>query len=426
MAGTSFTACRVKNTILDHSRFTQVAYRNEKNAVPRDRCIRTKGTGLFQRWTMSSEVKVSPLQDISDPPAQSTTLLGYSAAMNTLRQQIHRLAVTEASVFIVGESGTGKELAAQEIHALSQRKQQIFLPINCGAISPQLLESELFGHEKGSFTSADRLHKGYFERASGGTLFLNEIMEMPVASQVKLLRVLETKKFVRIGGNQMLDSDVRIIAATNQCPVQAIAEGRFRLDLYHRLNILSIQLPSLRERIEDIELLARYFLNEFNQLYATKKILSLRMICELKKYSWPGNVRELRNFIHRACILSNHTVDMAVPQEFIYKLGEKRRSVDIRLGTTIYEANRHLILSTLLYCGGVKKKAADLLGISLKSLYNRLEDYKSNQKLKVLPTIYPFPVRYETSLVGEQYAAKSNDHVGEHTDPQLHFMRELR
>ncbi len=260
MAGTSFTACRVKNTILDHSRFTQVAYRNEKNAVPRDRCIRTKGIGLFQRWTMSSEVKISPLQDISDPSVQSTTLLGHSAAMHTLRKQIHRLAVTEASVFIVGESGTGKELAAQEIHALSQRKQQIFLPINCGAISPQLLESELFGHEKGSLTGADRLHKGYFERARGGTLFLDEIIEMPVASQVKLLRVLETKKFARIGGNHMLDSDVRIIAATNQCSVKAIAEVRFRLDLYHRLNILPIQLPSLRERIEDIELLARYFL----------------------------------------------------------------------------------------------------------------------------------------------------------------------
>lgn len=374
---------------------------------------------------MSSEVETSALQGVPETALQSTSLLGYSAAMNLLRQQIQRLAVTEASIFIIGESGTGKELVAQEIHAQSQRKQQIFLPINCGAISPQLLESELFGHEKGSFTGADRLHKGYFERARGGTLFLDEIIEMPVISQVKLLRVLETKKFVRIGGNHMLDSDVRIIAATNQCPLHAIAEGRFRLDLYYRLNILPIQLPSLRDRMEDIELLARHFLNEFNRLYATKKILSARMISDLKKYSWPGNVRELRNFIHRACILSNHLVELAIPNEPTNKLEEKKRSIDIRLGTTLYEANRRLVLSTLLYCGGVKKNAANLLGISLKSLYNRLEDYKCNEKLQMLPGMNPLPMHYETSLVGEKYAAKSNDHVDERTDTQLHCMREF-
>ena len=245
---------------------------------------------------------------------------------------------------------------------------------------------------------------------------------MPVTSQVTLLRILETKKFTRIGGNHMLITDVRIIAATNQCPPQAIEEGRFRLDLYHRLNILPIQLPSLRERTEDIELLARHFLNEFNRLYATNKILSVRMISDLKKYSWPGNVRELRNFIQRAYIFSNHLVELAVPEESINKLGEKRHSIDIRLGTSMYEANRRLVLSTLLYCGGVKKNAADLLGISLKSLYNRLEEYKCNEKLQLLPSSKSLPLHYENFLVGEKYVAKSNDHVDERTDTQLHCM----
>ncbi len=173
-------------------------------------------------------------------------LLGESEAMRLLRDHIARVAPTEASVLLLGESGTGKELVAQNIHAQSARKRHPFLPVNCGAISPQLIESEIFGHEKGSFTGADRQHKGYFERASGGTLFLDEVVEMPIELQVKLLRVLETGSFMRIGSNQELHTDVRIVAATNREPEAAIAAGRLRLDLYHRLNVFPLKIPALR------------------------------------------------------------------------------------------------------------------------------------------------------------------------------------
>lgn len=372
---------------------------------------------------MPLEVKTSLSQDKPDSSAPSSKLLGYSTAMDTLRRQIQRVAATYASVFIVGESGSGKELVAEEIHAQSQRKEHVFLPVNCGAISPHLIESELFGHEKGSFTGADRLHKGYFERASKGTLFLDEILEMPIASQVKLLRVLETKKFTRIGGNQLLHSDARIIVATNQNPLEAIAEGRFRLDLYHRLNVLPIHLPSLRERKEDIELLARHFLDEYNQCHQTQKKLSMHMVFNLRKYSWPGNIRELRNFIQRACILSNAIVELALPSEPVSIAKENPQLVDIQVGMTIAEANRRLILATLELCGGVKKQAADLLGISLKSLYNRLEEYGQYEKTEV-PTVIR-PMNYTTLLVGANHVEEINDHADDGVDTKLFGMRKL-
>lgn len=372
---------------------------------------------------MPLEVKTSLSQDKSTPTRHTTALRGYSAAMYALREQIQRVAVTEASVFIVGESGSGKELVAEEIHAQSHRKERIFLPVNCGAISPHLIESELFGHEKGSFTSADRLHKGYFERASKGTLFLDEILEMPVSSQVKLLRVLETRKFTRIGGNQVLHSDARIIVATNQDPLQAIAEGRFRLDLYHRLNVLPIQLPSLRERTEDIELLARYFLDEYNQCHQTQKTLSAQIITDMRKYSWPGNVRELRNFIHRACILSNVVVEFPLPPEPLSIAAENQQLTDIRVGMTIAEANHRLVVATLFFCGGVKKQAANLLGISLKSLYNRLEEYGHCEK-KFTPSLRR-PMQFENLLAGVNHVEKISHHTDGCVDAQLFGMRKL-
>ena len=194
--------------------------------------------------------------------SQEGELLGQSRVMNKLRYQIERAAPTEIGIFLIGESGTGKELVAQEIHHQSHRFQKPFIPVNCGAISSHLIESELFGHEKGSFTGADRRHRGYFERASGGTLFLDEILEMPMGLQTKLLRVLETGKFTRVGGAHEIYSDVRVIAASNQDPSRAINEGRLRLDLYHRLNRFPIRLSALRDREEDIDFLANHFLNE--------------------------------------------------------------------------------------------------------------------------------------------------------------------
>src|SRR3954447_11991557 len=192
-------------------------------------------------------------------------ILGSSAPMQKLYDQLNRVSPTSATVLLVGESGTGKELAAQTIHDLSRRKKRPFLPLNCGAVSPNLIESELFGHEKGSFTGADRQHKGFFERAHGGTLFLDEITEMPQELQVKLLRVLETGSSTRVATTQPISADVRLIAATNRNPEAAVADGKLREDLYHRLNVFPIELPPLRDRATDIELLAQHFLNQLNK-----------------------------------------------------------------------------------------------------------------------------------------------------------------
>jgi two-component system response regulator AtoC len=308
-------------------------------------------------------------------------MLGASAAMQKLYNHIGRVAPTEATVLLLGESGTGKELAAQTIHDLSLRQKHPFLPVNCGAISPQLIESEIFGHEKGSFTGADRQHKGYFERASGGTLFLDEITEMPLELQVKLLRVLETGSFMRIGSNQELETDVRVIAATNRDPEEAIMEGKLRLDLYHRLNVFPLKIPPLREREADVELLALHFLDEFNLAHGTSKVISPDGLDCLKGYHWPGNVRELRNYMQRAFILSDQTIDAVALAPAMTTQARLGLTLAIPVGTSLADVDRKLIFATLELCGGAKKRAADILGISLKTLYNRLEEYGPHEAL---------------------------------------------
>lgn len=314
------------------------------------------------------------------PPALANRLLGDSAAMQTLGEHIRRVAPTEASVLLLGESGTGKEMVAQTIHAQSARHRQPFLPVNCGAISPQLIESEVFGHEKGSFTGADRQHKGYFERACGGTLFLDEVIEMPIDLQLKLLRVLETGTFMRIGSNQELQTDVRIIAATNRDPDSAISEGRLRLDLFHRLNVFPLRIPPLRERGSDVEQLAHHFLAELNATHRTAKQLSEQTLNVLRAHHWPGNVRELRNFIHRAYILSEQMLDAQMLESAPATTSANSLTLAIPVGTSLADVDRQLIFATMELCGGVKKRAADLLGISLKTLYNRLEEYGRHDK----------------------------------------------
>lgn len=315
-------------------------------------------------------------------PNQSGKMLGTSAVMQTLYHHISRVAPTEATVLLLGESGTGKELVAQSIHAQSLRHKYPFLPVNCGAISPQLIESEIFGHEKGSFTGADRQHKGYFERASGGTLFLDEVIEMPIELQVKLLRVLETGAFMRIGSNQQLETDVRIIAATNRDPEVAIAEGKLRLDLYHRLNVFPLKIPALRERGQDIALLAQYFLDEFNAVNASNKTMSPKARAVLGSYHWPGNVRELRNFMQRAYILSDQMIEADQFEPGVSQRESSALTLAIPVGTSLADVDRKLIFATLELCGGVKRRAADVLGISLKTLYNRLEEYGPHDKLR--------------------------------------------
>lgn len=302
-------------------------------------------------------------------------MLGAAPAMQKLYNHIARVAPTEATVLLLGESGTGKELAAQTIHELSLRSKHPFLPVNCGAISPQLIESEIFGHEKGSFTGAERQHKGYFERANGGTLFLDEITEMPTELQVKLLRVLETGSFMRIGSNVEIETDVRVIAASNRDPEAAVAEGKLRLDLYHRLNVFPLKIPALRERGADVELLAQNFLDELNAAHGTEKVLSPDGLACLSQYHWPGNVRELRNYVQRAFILSDDVIDAAALAPVLTTRSPVGLTLAIPVGTSLADVDRKLIYATLDLCGGVKKRAADILGISLKTLYNRLEEY---------------------------------------------------
>jgi len=305
-------------------------------------------------------------------------ILGSSTVMQKLYDALGRVAPTSATVLITGESGTGKELAAQTIHDLSRRKKSPFLPLNCGAVSPQLIESELFGHEKGSFTGADRQHKGYFERAHGGTLFLDEITEMPQELQVKLLRVLETGSFTRVGTTTPISTDVRVLAATNRSPEGAVADGKLREDLYHRINVFPIAMPPLRDRGTDIELLAQHFLDVHNRQESAGKSFAPATIAALYAHSWPGNVRELKNYVQRAFILADDVIDANLAPAAV-AAPESAPLLSVRVGSTLDEVSRRLIEATLAECGS-KRKAADMLGISLKTLYNRLAVYKSESE----------------------------------------------
>ncbi|AJP59681.1 sigma-54-dependent Fis family transcriptional regulator [Pandoraea vervacti] len=304
-------------------------------------------------------------------------MLGSSPAMQSVYRSIGRVAPSEASVFLMGESGTGKELAAQTVHDLSLRRKGPFVAVNCGAIAANLVESEMFGHDRGSFTGAERQHKGFFERADGGTLFLDEVTEMPPESQVKLLRVLETGRLTRLGSTQEIDVDVRIIAATNVNPEIAVSEGRFRLDLYHRLNVFPITLPPLRERGDDIPMLAKSFLASLTETDGRQMRFGDATLEALREYDWPGNVRELRNLVHRARILNDGDVIETLPPPILAELDEaivNDDSVTVPLETPLEDMDRQLILGTLARCGGVKARAAEMLNISLKTLYSRLAE----------------------------------------------------
>jgi len=311
-------------------------------------------------------------------PGRLGQLFGASPQMQQLYQQLRRVAPTDVTTLLVGESGTGKELAAHAVHALSPRRSEAFVAVNCGAISPNLIESELFGHERGSFTGAERQHKGYFERADKGTLFLDEITEMPLDLQVKLLRVLETGRFMRVGTNRDIACDVRVVAATNRDPEAAVQEGRLRQDLYYRLSVFPIELPPLRSRGEDVMLLAERFLESQNIEGGTNRRFSAEAREAIMAYRWPGNVRELKNFVRRAYIMADGdelTADSLVPQVSPRQAEGGNGKIVVPVGVTLAEADRRLILATLERCGGIKKQTAEVLGISAKTLYNRLEEY---------------------------------------------------
>lgn len=320
-------------------------------------------------------------------------LWGRSEPMLAVYEQISRVSATSVSVFITGESGTGKELVAQTVHELSRRRKEPFLAVNCGAISPHLFESEIFGHERGSFTGAERQHAGFFERASGGTLFLDEITEMPMELQVKLLRVLETGRFTRVGSTASMDSDVRVIAASNRKLTEAVASGKLREDLLYRLNVFPIELPPLRERLEDVPLLAQHFLDAISESEGRRKHFTPGALAQLERCRWGGNVRELRNAVQRAYVMAPDEwvdqrwlpmADAAAGPAPVSAAALSRPAAEgaagvpllsFPIGTSMSEIERAVILATLEHYNHHKERVAAVLGISLKTLYNRLKEY---------------------------------------------------
>jgi DNA-binding NtrC family response regulator len=306
-------------------------------------------------------------------------MIGHSPEMRKIYSVIEQAAPTSASVLITGESGTGKELVAQTIHQLSPRGAQPYVGINCAAIPETLLESEIFGHEKGAFTGAVDRRQGCFELADRGTLFLDEIAEMVPATQVKLLRVLQERKFRRVGGRNEQTVDVRMIAATNADPEEAVKSGRLREDLYYRLNVFAIKLPPLRDRREDLPLLVQAFLAEFNARNS-KSVAAVNQEAMriLEHYVWPGNVRELRNVMERATILAQgEFIEPRHLPGLMVEAGQATdRAVSLAPGTTVEEAERRLIVMTLEHTKGNKTRAAEILGISLKTLHNKLNRLK--------------------------------------------------
>ena len=300
-------------------------------------------------------------------------MIGSSAAMRGIFTQIIKIAPTDSTVLISGESGTGKELIASSIYEHSLRKDKPFIAINCVAIPEGLLESELFGHEKGSFTGATAQKKGKFEIANGGTIFLDEIGDMPLVTQAKLLRVLQEKEFERVGGTSKIKVDVRFIAATNKNLQKMITEGTFREDLYFRLNVFSIELPPLRERRDDIVLLANFFLGTHENVKLSQESLQV-LIC----YSWPGNIRELKNVMEQASVLcENSIIEPCNLPEAILKKSSMPAFNDFNENMSIDEKiaiiEKEMIVSALMKTGGIQIKAANILGINQRSLWHRIK-----------------------------------------------------
>lgn len=304
--------------------------------------------------------------------------IGVSAAMRQVYALIKTLAATDASVLITGESGTGKELVARTIHHLSPRAQGPFVAINAAAIPEGLIESEMFGHERGAFTGAIAVRPGCFELADGGTLLLDEIAEMPVGLQAKLLRVLEDGRVRRLGGRHEYVVNVRVLAATNQDPAQAIAAGKLREDLYYRLNVFTLALPPLRQRKEDIPLLVHHFLKEFNAKHGAQvEGVGAEAMNRLADYSWPGNVRELRNVMERAVILAKRgwIETTHLPPYIQHPAPGPGEKLVLPLGVSLAEAEKELILHTLKRLGNNKAEAARQLGLDVKTIRNKLKAY---------------------------------------------------
>jgi DNA-binding NtrC family response regulator len=313
-------------------------------------------------------------------------LVGNSSQMRETFALIEQIAPSSVPVLITGESGTGKELVARTLHELSPRKSHPFVAVNCAAIPETLIESEIFGHEKGAFTGAAERRAGCFELATGGTLLLDEVGEMPIGTQAKLLRVLEERKLRRLGARVEQDVDVRVLAATNRDPQNAVAEGHLRADLFYRLNVFNIHMPPLREHMEDLPAMAEAMVAEMNQKHGRRVSgVALSMLDRMMAYTWPGNARELRNTIERAVILCPDGAPLDVghlPPGFGKSQAPVTQSFDagvvpVQVGATVDEAERLLILRTLEATGQNKTRAAEILGVSLKTLHNKLKAYSA-------------------------------------------------
>ncbi|MCQ2586038.1 MAG: sigma-54 dependent transcriptional regulator [Treponema sp.] len=321
------------------------------------------------------ELKLQKKQLESELEGKKTlsNMVGKSSALKSVMEKITRVAPSKATVLITGESGVGKEGVADAIHALSPRKDKPLIKVHCAALSESLLESELFGHEEGAFTGADKMQKGRFELAHGGTIFLDEIGEISQSVQVKLLRVIQNRQFERVGGEKTIDVDVRIIAATNRNLEEEVKAGRFREDLYYRLNVVSVQVPPLRERKEDIPLLVSTFLDRFNEENGKDvKGFDSKAKSALSNYSWPGNIRQLQNVVEGCVAMSvSDTVKLADLPDYLQN-GSGDKSISIPLGTSMEEAEMIIINDTLAFCGGNRSKCAEVLGIGRKTLYRKL------------------------------------------------------
>ncbi|MBB5058884.1 DNA-binding NtrC family response regulator [Granulicella aggregans] len=363
-----------------------------------------------------TDVELEPVRRLAHDSGTLGSLVGSSPAMKAIFKLIERVAPSNVPVLITGESGTGKELVARALHDLSARRTKPFVAVNCAAIPETLIESEIFGHEKGAFTGAIERRAGCFELAEEGTLLLDEIGEMPAATQAKLLRVLEDRAFRRLGSKVETPIDVRVVAATNKNPQEAVENGELRGDLFYRLNVFNVQMPPLREHLVDVQAIAEKMIDDMNARHdCTVQGMSEELLAKLTAYDWPGNVRELRNTIERATILagsgtigvdhlppnfgepgfsplarrprnSQRTMpdgEVAQPSSPERRAEERRaeeRMVSVEVGTTVDEAERQLILKTLQSTQNNKTKAAEILGISSKTLQNKLKEYSASMR----------------------------------------------
>jgi len=343
--------------------------------------LRKRVTNLLENRRLRDEV--TELRQMLDKRYGFESIIGRSAPMERLFEQMQLVAPTRSTVLIVGESGTGKELVANAVHHASPRRDQRFLAINCGAIPSDILESELFGHERGAFTGAVARKIGKFELAHRGTLFLDEISELYPELQVKLLRVLEERQIMRVGGSELLDVDFRLVAATNRDLEREVAEGRFREDLYYRLKVVTLKIPPLRERRADVALLVEHYLEQICAEHGKeRKAITNEAMEVLAAYDWPGNVRQLRNLVETMVVFNQGKVIAVddLPTDVLQASGAVRREAPIQVTEgpprKMDEIERQAILETLSRTGGHRAQAAHLLGIGLRTLQRKLKEYK--------------------------------------------------